>query len=184
MPMFQYCRAAFFVAVASLTLLVSNTRAAQDQEVTPLQSQPVLSLAIAQLMARACQEKQRQQKKPAVSIAIYDQGANLLLFHRMQAASLGSAEVAMEKGKSSAHFPVPTRLWHKASYGQQGSPGINLLPNITAIAGGLPIKTSTGKHLGGIGVSGSSADDDEACAQAGLNAARPYLVQDSARLHR
>ncbi|MGY9053998.1 MAG: heme-binding protein [Alphaproteobacteria bacterium] len=48
------------------------------------------------------------------------------------------------------------------------------MPGVIAFAGGLPIKA--GDHqIGGIGVSGASADQDEECAQAGLDAAADDL---------
>lgn len=155
--------------------LVLLTSAALSKEFTLIE-RPMLSLGIAKEIAKACEKRQLSNNRPPVAIAIFDQGANLLLFHRMTYASLGSTAVAMEKGKSAAHFPIATRQWEVASYGNNGSPGIALLPNITALAGGIPIITSSGIHLGGIGVSGSSADDDEACALEALNAVRKYLI--------
>ncbi len=35
--------------------------------------------------------------------------------------------------------------------------------------------TSDGQHIGGIGVSGATGDQDEECAQAGLDAAKGML---------
>ena len=67
---------------------------------------PELTLEIAQHMAQACQARQIRDKKTPVSIAIYDRGARLILFYRMTGATLGASSIAMEKGKSSAHFPV------------------------------------------------------------------------------
>ena len=136
---------------------------------------PILTLEIAQKIAHACETRQVKNNKPPVNIAIFDQGANLILFHRMTDATLGTAAVAMEKGKSTANFPVSTRQWGAATYGEKGSPGIAFIPNISTVTGGIPIVTSDGAHLGGIGVSGSSGDDDEACALAGLEVVKTYL---------
>lgn len=141
--------------------------------------QPTLTLEIANEIAQACEARQKANKKPPVNIAIYDQGANLILFHRMTGATLGTAAIAMEKGKSTAYFSVPTRQWGRATYGEKGSPGIAFLPNITTITGGVPIVSAEGVHLGGIGVSGSSGDDDEACALAGIEAVKQYLTMPS-----
>ncbi|MDC0004459.1 heme-binding protein [Porticoccaceae bacterium] len=141
-----------------------------------LKTRPALSLALAQEMAQACETRQIANKRPPVSIAIYDTGANLILFHRMTGTPLGATVVAMKKGKSTAHFPTATKQWSAAAYGKNGTPGIAHLPNITTITGGLPIMTAEGVHLGGIGVSGSSGSDDEACAQAGLDAVKSYLT--------
>ena len=45
-----------------------------------------------------------------------------------------------------------------------------MVPGIVAFAGGLPIMTEGKMHIGGIGVSGGTSDQDETCAQAGLDA--------------
>jgi glc operon protein GlcG len=41
--------------------------------------------------------------------------------------------------------------------------------------GGLPIKTASGEPIGSVGVSGASAEQDGACAQAGLDAVKDDL---------
>jgi hypothetical protein len=48
-------------------------------------------------------------------------------------------------------------------------PGLALVPGIIAFAGGLPVMTDDKVHIGGIGVSGGTADQDETCAQAGID---------------
>ncbi|WP_426410812.1 heme-binding protein [Bradyrhizobium ganzhouense] len=53
--------------------------------------------------------------------------------------------------------------------------GADFVPGLVAFAGGLPIKTGAGDVVGGIGVSGASEDQDESCAQAGLNAVSESL---------
>ena len=54
-------------------------------------------------------------------------------------------------------------------------PSIAQVPGIIAFAGGLPIMTADKVHVGGIGVSGGTADQDEECAQAGLDAVKDAL---------
>ena len=53
--------------------------------------------------------------------------------------------------------------------------GIAPVPGIATFAGGLPIMTGSGAQIGGIGVSGASADEDEQCAQAGIDAVADML---------
>ena len=55
--------------------------------------------------------------------------------------------------------------------------GLAPVPGIIAFAGGLPIMTEDKVHIGGIDVSGGSADQDETCAQAGIDAAKDALKQ-------
>jgi hypothetical protein len=54
-------------------------------------------------------------------------------------------------------------------------PGLALVPGIIAFAGGLPVMTDDKMHIGGIGVSGGTADQDETCAQAGIDAVKDAL---------
>jgi uncharacterized protein GlcG (DUF336 family) len=54
-------------------------------------------------------------------------------------------------------------------------PGIAQVPGVTAFAGGLPIMTADKVQIGGIGVSGATADQDETCAQAGIDVAQDAL---------
>ncbi len=54
-------------------------------------------------------------------------------------------------------------------------PGIAQVPGIIAFAGGLPIMTADNVHIGGIGVSGGTADQDETCAQAGIDSVKDAL---------
>lgn len=50
------------------------------------------------------------------------------------------------------------------------APGLALDPGHAAFPGGLPIMTAEGQHIGGVGVSGATSNQDEECAQAGLDA--------------
>jgi glc operon protein GlcG len=48
-------------------------------------------------------------------------------------------------------------------------------PGIIAFAGGLPIITADNVQIGAIGMSGGTADQDETCAQAGIEGAKDWL---------
>jgi glc operon protein GlcG len=143
-----------------------------------LEKKSSLSLEDAQKMAAGCLAK-AQEKNWKMNIAIVDSGANLVLFERMNGAFLGSIEIARHKAETSAKFPIPTRKFEELAYGKDlkggNLPGIAQVPGVIAFAGGLPIMAADGTHLGGIGVSGGTADEDEQCAQAGLDAAKDML---------
>jgi glc operon protein GlcG len=137
-----------------------------------LESRPVLTLAIAQKMALACVQHQRDNNGPPVDIAIYDDGATLVYFLRMDGTSAGTGPTAMAKAESSARFRFPS-----AEIGRwvQGNPGVGHVPGLLGVRGGLPIVTGSGKPLGGIGVSGAPSEVDEKCAQAGIDAVAAEL---------
>lgn len=142
-----------------------------------LEMSPTLSLDVARMMATAC-ESMAKQKAWRMNIAVVDSGAQPVLFVRMDRSFLGSGDIAMTKAQTSAKFPFSTRLVQELSYGKDGKPaplpGLVHVPGLVAFAGGLPVRAA-GVHIGGIGVSGGSADEDESCAQAGLDAAKQLL---------
>ena len=54
-------------------------------------------------------------------------------------------------------------------------PGIADVPGVIAFAGGLLIMTADKVHIGGIGVSGGTSDQDEDCVKVGLDAVQDDL---------
>jgi glc operon protein GlcG len=137
-----------------------------------LETRPVLTLAIAQKMAAACVKHQRDNNGPPVDIAIYDDGAALVYFLRMDGTSTGTGPTAMGKAESSARFRYPSA---EIAKWVQGNPGVGHVHGLLGVRGGLPIVTASGKPLGGIGVSGAPSEVDEKCAQAGIDAVAAEL---------
>jgi glc operon protein GlcG len=137
-----------------------------------------VELAMAKQMADACEAKAAQEGWK-MNIAVVDDGADLVLFRRMDGAFLGSVQIAQMKAETSAKFPMPSRALGEIAFGKDGepgrAPGLAFVPGLAAFPGGLPVKTGEGAHLGAIGVSGGTGDQDEACAQAGLDAVADQL---------
>ena len=106
-----------------------------------------------------------------MNIAVVDAGANLVAFARMDGAWLGSVDIAIKKAKTARYFDMPTRALGELA--QPGEPLYNIeVTNhgLVSFAGGLPITDSSGTVIGAIGASGSTVDNDEKVAQAGLEA--------------
>ncbi len=160
------------VLVAVMTAVLGFVMHAQA-----LDSKPVLSLEMAKKMADAC-EAMAKTEGWNLNIAVVDAGADLLLFRRMPNAFLGSVDIAIGKAETSARFPFPTRAIANIAYGEDGKggrvPGIVHVDGIIAFAGGLPIKAGDAL-IGAIGTSGATADQDEQCAQAGIDAIADML---------
>ncbi len=148
------------------------------QPASALDKVPVLSLDLAKKMAAGCEAKAKEMGWK-MNISVVDVGANQIVFERMDGAYLGAGDIARHKAETSAHFPFPTRGIEQLAYGKDlkgGTvPGLALVPGIVAFAGGLPIMTDDKVHIGGIGVSGGTADQDEGCAQAGIDAVKDAL---------
>ena len=90
--------------------------------VKALDTIPVLSLDIAKHMASGC-EKKAKAEGWKMSIAVVDSGANLMFFQRMPNTFIGSIDMAINKAKTSAKFPFPTRFFATLGYGQQNQNG-------------------------------------------------------------
>ena len=160
-------------AVAALTVVLFAAFPASAAEVRPL-----MTLDLAKKMADACEAAQASAGWPKVNIAVVDRGADLVLFRRQDDAFLGSVEISINKAKSAASIPFPTRTIAELVYGTDGKPGAIpglAFADVVAFAGGLPINTASGALVGAIGVSGATSDQDEDCAKAGIAAIADQL---------
>jgi uncharacterized protein GlcG (DUF336 family) len=163
----------------SLTAMMAVAALALGAEAQALEQKPILTLDMAKAMADGCEAARATAGWPPLNIAIFDEGGNLKLFRRQENAFLGSIQISQMKGHSSAMFPFSTRVFSELAFGKDGAaaplPGIALIPGIASFSGGLPIMTGDGHQIGGIGVSGASADEDELCAKAGIEAIAEML---------
>ena len=100
-----------------------------------------------------------------MAIAIVDNNGHLVYFERMDDTQTGSLQIAIDKARSSAMFRRPTRAFEEGI--AKGRNALLGLTGATPITGGLPI-TVSGKTIGGVGISGATADQDEQVAAAGL----------------
>ena len=106
-----------------------------------------------------------------MNIAVVDAGANLVAFARMDDAWLGSLDISIKKAKTARYFDLPTGVI--GSLSQPGGSLFNIEHSnggLITFPGGIPIKDGSGKVIGGIGVSGSSVENDHAVAEAGVGA--------------
>jgi len=105
-----------------------------------------------------------------INVAVTDASGTLAAFLRMPNAFLHSIDIAIDKAYTAASFGFPTSQW-KALLDSDEALRIGMphRPRLVVFGGGLPIIVQ-GQRLGGIGVSGGSAEQDAQCAQAGLEA--------------
>jgi len=162
-----------FTAITAAILICVNSPAAWA-----LDKAPVLTMDLAKKLAAGCEAKAKEMNWK-MNISVVDSGANQIFFERMDGAYLGSGDIALHKAQTSARFPFPTRGIEQLAYGKDlkgGTvPGLAFVPGIIAFPGGLPIMTVDKVQIGGIGVSGGTGDQDETCAQAGIDAVKEAL---------
>ena len=106
-----------------------------------------------------------------VNVAVVDASGVLAAFLRMPGAPLHSVEIAIDKAYTAASFGLATSQWTEVlqKHSSAVRDGLVLRPRFVAFGGGLPV-LENGQRIGGIGVSGGSEEQDEACARAGLTA--------------
>jgi glc operon protein GlcG len=126
-----------------------------------------LNLADAKAIAAAA-EAEALKNKWSVTIAVLDDGGNLLFLQRLDEAPLGSIAVAQEKARTALLFKRPTKVFEEII--ASGRVAMLTLPGATPIEGGLPL-LNTGQIIGAIGVSGVQSPQDAQIAQAGVEVA-------------
>lgn len=102
-----------------------------------------------------------------INVAVVDASGMLLGFLRMPGAFLHSADIAVDKAYTAAGFRLPTGAWDDVLKGHSPAvrQGLPARPRFAGFGGGLPL-SAEGELVGGIGVSGGSEEQDEACARA------------------
>lgn len=129
-----------------------------------------LTLAIAKQLLAVAEQKARQLGL-SCDIAIVDEGAHLIAFHRMDNARIGDIEVAMGKAWTSAALQMPTDNLAQIALPGGDAYGINTTNQgrIVILGGGVPFVIE-GKTVGGIGVSGGTSSQDIEVAGAAVQA--------------
>ena len=141
-------------------MTATPTTAAQQ-----LPTKRVLTLEAARRMAAAA-EAEAVKNGWQVSVAVVDDGGNLLLFQRMDNAKLVAIDIAIRKAKTAVFFQGETKgLEEEVTKG--GRTALLPIDGFMPLQGGFPI-TVDGKVIGGIGVSGVTGEQDAQCAAAGL----------------
>ena len=125
-----------------------------------------VTLEAARRAVTACVERARELGIE-VAIAVVDQAGNLKAFARMDGAPLLSSRIAQDKAWTAAAFGIPTHAWWDLVKDEPPLlHGIVKTDRLIVFGGGVPLR-SAGEVVGGIGVSGGSADQDRELAEAG-----------------
>ncbi len=98
-----------------------------------------------------------------VAVAVVEPTGVLVYYEKMDDTQYGSADVAIDKARSSARFRRPTKLFEDPV--NSGKPNLLGLPGAIPLEGGLPIVVE-GRVIGSVGVSGGTSAQDGVCAKA------------------
>lgn len=121
--------------------------------------------------AIAAAEKAAEAIGVPMNIAVYDDGANMKAFTRMDGAFLGSADIAMNKARTAALFGFNTEALYDFVKPGGTSPGFDRTNGgLIVFAGGIPVKDAAGRLIGAVGVSGGAVAQDHDVAAAAVAA--------------
>jgi uncharacterized protein GlcG (DUF336 family) len=132
-----------------------------------------VSLAMARAIAEAT-IAECKSKGFNTSAAVVDRAGQVLVILRDEGASAQTVEMSRRKAYTARMYRTSTLEFQKRTAADP-----TLLPqrdvsDILALGGGLPILVGN-EVIGGVGSSGSSQTQDDACAQAGLAKVADHL---------
>ena len=131
-----------------------------------LPTKRTLTLEAAKRMAAAAEAEARRNNW-AVSIAVLDDGGQLVLFQRMDGAKLVAIDIAIRKARTAVYFQGETKALEEEV--TKGRTALLPIDGFMPLEGGIPL-TVEGKVIGAIGVSGVTGEQDAQCAKAGAAA--------------
>jgi len=150
-------RRPLFMAVLALMPAVASAQG--------LVTQKILSLGLARTIAEAALSECKS-KGFATSVAVVDRAGQVLVLLRDESASAQTAEMSRRKAYTARMFRTSTMEFQKRTadplYAAQRD-----VADILALGGGVPIQIGD-DVIGGVGSSGSSQVQDDACARAGV----------------
>ena len=128
-----------------------------------MRHKPCLTTSDIRVMAAAAQAE-AQRNGWIVTIAIVDDGGHLLFLER-DGAKISTIDVAIGKARTSALMQYPSANLQNRIKDNPQLMALDAMP----LQGGLPI-VHAGECIGGIGVSGVLAEQDEQVCRAALDA--------------
>jgi uncharacterized protein GlcG (DUF336 family) len=160
-------RLAKFLACAGMAVATASAAAAQS-----IVMQKTLSLGLAKTIAEATLAECKS-KGFTTSAVVVDRAGQVLVMLRDEAATAQTAEMARRKAFTARMFRTSTLEFQKRTqdptYAAQRD-----VTDILALGGGVPIQIGD-EIIGGVGSSGSSQPQDDACAKAGVAKAAALL---------
>jgi glc operon protein GlcG len=131
---------------------------------------PVLGLAEAQTALDAMLEEASKEPDRPVGIAIVDHEGDLICYVRMDRTGTNARRASIRKAYTSGRVGADTRVFREQLKVNGSRPG-DLDPTFLGSPGGICL-LKDGFVLGGIGVSGRLAEEDEDIARVGVAALR------------
>ena len=113
-----------------------------------------------------------ERRSLALAAAVVDASGHVIASQRMDGSALGALRLADGKAYTAALWGTRTGYFMESTQPGGDDWGWNATdPRIVVYAGGVPLHADGGL-VGGVGASGATAAEDEACVLAAVRAAR------------
>ncbi len=146
--------------IQDLVEKVTGQVLSQQGNSTPASKEVRMTLATARRLVEAVKRKAAEMGVNAV-VAVADAGGNVITVDCMDDAFIASLDIAMNKAFTSVALKMPTADLARLAAPNGSLYGIQHTNNgrIVIFGGGVPL-VSDGKVVGGLGVSGGTAQED------------------------
>lgn len=134
----------------------------------------VLTLTLAEAIGVAVLNEAHGRGLQPLSVVVLDAGGHPIVLKRQDGASTGRSQIATAKASGCLAMGSGGRtLAQRAQVSPAFVAALNgIIPNgVLPVPGGVLVRDHHGRLLGAVGVSGDTADNDEVCAIAGIQAA-------------
>lgn len=134
---------------------------------------PTLTLARANKMIRAAFAKASENSIKPLAVCVYDSGGNLKAFQAQDGASNGRFAIAGGKARGALAVGTGSRWLHaQAETRPHFLAGVNTVieGGVVPGPGGVIAMDKKGAIVAAVGISGDTADNDELCAVAAIEA--------------
>jgi uncharacterized protein GlcG (DUF336 family) len=152
------------VMVAAVTLC--HNAGAQGLAAQGLVTQRNLSLGMAKTIAEATIGECREKGFHTAAVVV-DRAGQVIVLLRDEQAPPQVAEMARRKAFTARMFRSTTLEFQKRTANDPTLAPQRNVADILALGGGVPIQVGN-EIIGGVGSAGSSQDQDDACAKAGI----------------
>jgi glc operon protein GlcG len=154
------------VALAAAIMMADGASAQTGSAASPMQDFKSLTGTAARAMVEACRVF-AVKNNLRVTIVVVDAHGDLLDFHRMDGAHVIAAQTAPLKAKTAVRWRLPSQaVAERVAQGNNTALWLGDFPQ----RGGLPVMVDGGRAAGAIGVGGAPSEQDEQCAQVGIDA--------------
>ena len=133
-----------------------------------------ITLTQADAIIDGAMAKGREMDFKPLSVAVLDDGGNLVAFKKSDNSSLMRFQIAT--GKAWGSLGMGTSSRNLANVYEQRPHFIEALMDasggrVVPVAGGVLIRNANGEVVGAVGISGDNSDNDEIACMAGIDAA-------------